>query len=577
MAPILPQHHWHLLPPPDAEISSLAREARIPPLLATLLYHRGCRTAEQMREFLNPSPARLNRPDSLPDINRATERIITALQRQEPILIYGDYDVDGICGTAILFSVLKGLGARVGYYLPHRHTEGYGVSPAGIEFALKNNFRLIITNDCGSGDVETLITARSAGIDIIVTDHHEPGALPPPALAFVNPKRPDSAYPFRELAGVGVVFKFVWSILAALNRPKEELIAWLDLVGLGTIADVVPLTGENRIIARLGLTALKHSPRPGIRALFAVSRLNPRSLSARDISFGLAPRINAAGRIGHARTALELLLTEDEKIAADLARELEELNHSRQKVEEVMMAEALNLIESEHKEENRVLILARPLWNEGVIGIVAAKLVERFWRPCIMISLRGEIGKGSGRSVSGFNLYQALQANRGYLRKLGGHRYACGLQIARDQIAPFEEAINRFASELPAETFQPTLHIEAQADLEEINSELLDHLTSLQPFGPENPEPILTSTGLEVVGYPRRIGKDKRHLKFKVRSKTTILTAIAWERSDEILNLQVGQPNHLDICYTLTADNFNDRLQLQLNILDLRTQKNSKG
>ncbi|MGQ9707461.1 MAG: single-stranded-DNA-specific exonuclease RecJ [bacterium] len=572
MKPILADHHWHLPPPPTPELRSLACAAQIPPLVATLLYHRGCHTIEEMKEFLNPSPARLNRPDTLPDINIATERTLSAVEKKEPILIYGDYDVDGICGTAILQQVLKNLGARVFYYLPHRHTEGYGISPGGIEFAIKNNIRLIITNDCGSADIEPISTAQNAGIDIIVTDHHEPGVTPPPALAFVNPKRPDSTYPFRELAGVGVAFKFVWSILTALNRPKEDLTALLDLVGLGTIADVVPLIGENRIIARLGLTALSRSRRPGIRALLEVSRLNQKPLTARVISFGLAPRINAAGRIGHASTALELLLTEDKKIASDLASELEQLNRTRQEIEENIIADALNVIETERKHECRVMVLARAGWNEGVIGIVAAKLVDRFWRPCIMISLRDELGKGSARSISGFNLYQALLATQSYLRAFGGHRYAAGLQISREQIVPFDEAINQFASDMPAEIFHPTLHIEAQTDLGEITHELLNYLISLQPFGPENPEPILTSTGLEVVGYPRRVGKERQHLKFKVRSGATILPAIAWDRSDEILNLQIGQPNHLDICYTLTADSFNGRNQLQLNILDLRSR-----
>lgn len=571
MPPIEPDHHWHLPPPPASEIQLLARTAQIPPLIATLLYQRGCQTKEQIEEFLNPSAARLHRPQTLPDIKLATERIITALKKKERILIYGDYDVDGICGTAILVSVLKKLGGDVLYYLPHRQTEGYGVSPAGIEFAVKSGVKLIVTNDCGSADIDAITRASDAGMDIIVTDHHEPGALHPPALAFVNPKRGDSSYPFRELAGAGVAFKLAWSILAELNRTKEELTELFDLVGLGTIADVVPLVGENRIIARLGLAALGCSSRVGIKALFATSRLNPKTISGRELTFGLAPRINAAGRIGHAEIALKLMLTEDEDEAVQLAGELEQMNRARQEIEETISADALRMIEAEGKEQRRVLVLARSGWNEGVIGIVAAKLVERFWRPSIIISLRGETGKGSGRSVSGFNLYQALKETKKYLCAFGGHRYAAGLVLRAEQVAPFEEAINEIAANMPAEIFEPALHIEARADLSELNLQLLHHLAKLQPFGPDNPEPIFATTGLEVVGYPRRIGKGKEHLKFKVRSKQTVLPAIAWDRSDEILNLETGKPGHLDICYTITVDNYNGSNQPQLNILDMKS------
>ncbi len=579
---IEPDHHWNLPPAPVPEIQSLARAAQVPLLIATVLYQRGFRTVAEIERFLNPSPALLNRPDTLPDINCATDRIVQALNKNERILVYGDYDCDGISGTAILVSVLKNLGGDALYYLPHRSTEGYGVSQAGVDFAIKNGVRLIITNDCGSADIGPITRANQAGIDVIVTDHHEPSAVHPPALAFVNPKRTDSSYPFRELAGAGVAFKLAWSVLAACNRPKQELAGLLDLAGLGTIADCVPLTGENRILAWLGLAALSKSTRPGIRALFASSRISPQTLNARDVSFGLAPRINAPGRIGHAETALKLLLTDDEVAAAQLAGELEKLNRSRQEIEETILTDALRIIDAERKYERRVMVLGKEGWNEGIIGIVAARLVERFWRPNIMISLRGQSGRGSGRSVSGFNLYAALKATEKHLSAFGGHCYAAGLVLPRQQIAPFEQAINEFACSLSPEIFQPTLHIDARADLNELNSELLEQLRKLQPFGSDNPEPIFATTGLEVVGYPRQIGKDKKNLKFKVRSKTTVLSAIAWGRSEDILNLEIGKPGHLDICYTITDlsfraksrnpfDNTNPRNQVQLNILDLKS------
>jgi single-stranded-DNA-specific exonuclease len=568
---ILPQNNWQLPVSESTAITELACATGLPILIATLLYNRGCKTPADCEAFLNPSPARLHRPDTLPDINLATERILDAVKNKEPILVYGDYDVDGICGTAILVTTLKQIGALVNYYLPHRHTEGYGVSRAGVEFAIKNHFRVMITNDCGSTDIENLSHAYRAGIDVIVTDHHEPGKLHPPALAFVNPKRSDSNYPFRELAGAGVAFKLAWQLLASLNRAKEELIALLDLVGLATIADIVPLIGENRILARLGISALNKSERPGFRMLLEVSRLHSKKLSPRDIAFALAPRINAAGRVSHARTALELLLTNDENTARSLAQQLEQLNRIRQQQEDIILNEARRLIETHAKYDKRVLVLAQPHWNEGIIGIVASKLVDEFWRPCILISLLPDIGKGSARSVSGFNLYEALKNTSEHLINFGGHRYAAGVKIKPDKIPLFEHSINEYAASLPDSIFQPTLKIEALADLNEITLQIVNYLSKLQPFGPDNPEPIFASTGLEVVGYPRRIGKNKDHLKFKVRAGNVVLPAIAWERSCDIINLQIGQPGHLDICYTLTSDNFNGTKQIRLNVLDLKT------
>lgn len=573
MSRIVPEYHWQLPATEESEIAELVRITHLPPLIVKLLYHRGCRTAEACHEFINPSPTRLHRPDRLPDIDRATERIISAIRNRELILVYGDYDVDGICGTAILVSTLKKLGGLVNYYLPHRHHEGYGISRAGIDYAIRHGVNLIITTDCGATDIQNLRIAQEAGIDVIVTDHHEPGEIPPPALAFVNPKRRDSAYPFRELSGAGVAFKLAWQLLASSNGNKEELVSLFDLVGLATIADVVPLIGENRIIARLGLQALNRTNRLGIRALVATSRLDSRKLTARDVAFVLAPRINAAGRVSHARTALELLMAEDENTAWELAAQLEQLNRTRQRMEETILSDARRFIDAAAKLNQRVLVLAQPGWNEGVIGIVAARLTEEFWRPCILISLSGEIGKGSGRAISGFNLYEALSQTRNYLVNFGGHCYAAGLRIRRDLVQPFEEAINHYAANLPASVFQPTLKIDAVADLKEITPELLQYLAQLQPFGPDNPEPVFASIGLEVVGYPRRFGKNREHLRFKVRSDDKVLSVIAWNRSEEIINLHIGKPGHLDICYTLTNDNFNGDNQIQLELVDLRTNE----
>jgi single-stranded-DNA-specific exonuclease len=571
MASVKPTHRWNLPSGPAGDLTALARAAGVPELVVSLLQHRGLTGLDDIKAFLEPNPAALRKPDLLPDIARATERITAALERRERILVYGDYDVDGVTGTALLVSVLAQLGADVSCYLPARETEGYGFSLKGAEHCRENGVRLVITNDCGTGDRTALAAARDAGIDVIVTDHHElkAGAEPLPAFAFVNPKRPDSAYPFRELAGVGVAFKLAWSVLAALGRPKSELTSLLDLVGLGTMADVVPLVDENRVIARLGLSAIRHSPRPGIRALVEVARLKGRSLASHEIGFMLAPRINAAGRVGRAEQAVRLLLSSDEATARQIAAELDGLNRQRQALEEEIFSQAIEKVNARRLAERRALVVAGSGWHEGVIGIVAARLVEEFYRPSIVVALKGDRGKGSGRSIAGFNLHQALEHCAAHLVGFGGHRYAAGLVVEPYKLPRFEQALIEYADQLPEDVYQPSLQVEAVAHLDEIDRDLMAALDRFEPFGPDNPPPLFASLGLEVVGYPRRVGKD--HLKFRVRSGERVLEAIAWGRSRELLNLRIGEKNHLDICYTVGRRTYADKTSIQLTIRDLAT------
>jgi len=609
-------------------VSALSRELELPELAVDLLLRRGYSSADEIRSFLEPSPARLRKPDLLPDIVPATERIIAAINRHERILIYGDYDVDGVTGTVLLVSTLSSLGAEVLYYLPHREAEGYGFSAKGLEYAAENGARLIVTNDCGSNDIFTLAAAKEAGIDVIVTDHHEIAnrrvqspesrnqnaecLTPEPAanlqsaisnlqsempLALVNPKRADSQYPFRELAGVGVAFKLAWSVLSALNRPKEELIALLDLVGLGTIADIVPLVDENRILARIGLNAIRRSPRPGIQALLKVAGIADRPLSGYSIGFMLGPRINAAGRVGHAELAVRLLLTKDGSEAAELAAELDNLNRSRQSLEERILNQATALIETGKLADRRAMVVAAEGWHVGVIGIVAAKLVDRFSRPCIVVALKDDRGKGSGRSVTGFNLHAALTACSEHLTAFGGHKYAAGVSLARRNLAGFSAALADYADALPEEVFEPTLHIDVVAPIDRIDDALLNALEKFEPFGPDNSEPLFASLDCEVVGYPRKVGKN--HLKLSLRAGERALEAIAWGRSAEIVNLGgdmtqsssigiVSQADDkvksgastltststsakLDICYSVSRRTWNGRTSTQLTLRDFRT------
>ncbi|MBM3332496.1 single-stranded-DNA-specific exonuclease RecJ [candidate division WOR-3 bacterium] len=594
MPAVRPTHHWRLPTQTESDLLSLGRELELPELVVNLLRRRGYSTADDIRAFLDPSPARLRKPELLPDIVPATERIIAAIKRRERILIYGDYDVDGVTGTVLLVSVLGRLGADVIYYLPHREAEGYGFSAQGLGFAAERGAKLIVTNDCGSNDHATLAAARDAGIDVIVTDHHEVAAgrsqkaerriqkseVPETEsaicdlhsakpMALVNPKRADSKYPFRELAGVGVAFKLAWSVLSALGRPKQELIALLDLVGLGTIADIVPLTDENRVLARIGLNAIRQSPRPGFQALLKVAGIADKPLTGYSVGFMLAPRLNAAGRVGHAELAARLLLTGDKAEAATLAAELDSLNRSRQSLEERILAQATTLVETGRLADRKTIVVAAEGWHEGVIGIVAAKLVDRFSRPCIVVALKGEKGKGSGRSVTGFNLHAALAACSGHLLAFGGHKYAAGLSVTREDLAGFSSALAAYADGFPEEVFEPTLHIDAVAPIEKIDDAFVTALEKFEPFGPDNASPLLASLGIEVVGYPRKVGKN--HLKLSVRSGERTLEAIAWGRSAEITNLEAGTGSRLDICYTVGRNTYGGRTATQLTLRDFRT------
>ncbi len=570
---ISPACRWHL-PAPIESAGSIA--PGLPRLAAELLLRRGHDSPDALAAFLEPSASRLTRPDDLPDIEPATERIIRAMRDRERVLVCGDYDADGVTATAVMVLTLRRLGIEAGWYLPDRVREGYGFSIGGVERARNLGAELIVTVDCGTSDHASAAAARAAGIDLVITDHHElrtPDAPLPDALAVVNPHRPDASTAFPHLAGVGVAFKLAWNVLSRLGRPREELTELLDLVTIGTIADVVPLVGENRVIARLGLPAIQHSARPGIQALLAVAGIADRPLSSRDVAFAFAPRINAAGRVGDAGRALELLIADDAEAARAIAEELNRLNRGRQVSEERVLAEALNLIEREGLVAGRTLVLAGPGWPEGVIGIVASRLADRFWRPTVVISLRDGRGRGSGRSIPGFDLHAALEACSGALEGFGGHRAAAGLALSADRLAEFRRLFELQAASLPDESLKPALSVDAVARLEEIDDELVGALERFEPFGEGNPRPMLATFGLEVVGNPRRVGRN--HLRLNLRDGAVVREAIAWGRSSDLPGIILGQPGSLDIVYTPVRRSYNGRTSVQLEIRDLRTDDGS--
>ncbi|MEO0091746.1 MAG: single-stranded-DNA-specific exonuclease RecJ [candidate division WOR-3 bacterium] len=554
----------------NENVDCLAQELKLPKFIVSILYERGYETYQQIYDFLNPSLANLYPPKLLVDMEKAVSRIIRCLEKKEPILIYGDYDVDGVSGSALLLRILRVLGAQVSFYIPHRQKEGYGLSDTGVLYAKAYGFSLIITVDCGTTDFTEIDMASKMGIDVIVCDHHEPKEVLPNAYAIINPKRHDSVYPFRELAGVGVAFKLAWALLASLNQPKEYLVEHLDLVALGTIADVVPLIDENRILAKFGLKQIAKTKKVGLQALLKVAGLSPRQITPYDVGFIIAPRINASGRISCAEKAVRLFITDDNKEAELIAQELNQENAQRQNMEMEILNSAIEIIEKKNMAENKVMILANDSWHEGVVGIGASRLVDRYFRPTILLSIKEDRAKGSGRSIPGFNLYQALKYCQDSLLSFGGHKYACGVIIEKDKIEEFSEKMQVYAQEnLPQELLQRKIYIDAPIALHEITPELLKIIQKFEPFGQENPCPVFMTSGLEVVGYPRVVGQE--HLRFNVReNKDKVLEAIAFGRSDEILRLQKGKENHLDIVYTFDEHSFAGKTKIQLVIKDMR-------
>ncbi|MEO0076212.1 MAG: single-stranded-DNA-specific exonuclease RecJ [candidate division WOR-3 bacterium] len=554
----------------NVNVYEIASTLKLPPFIVAILFERGYRTVKAINDFLNPSLAQLYKPNQLPDIEKAVQRIIRAVKKKEAILIYGDYDVDGLTSTALLLKALRLIGANVSYYIPHRQKEGYGLSETGILYAKSHGFNLIITVDCGTTDFVEIDRTNKFGIDVIICDHHEPKEILPDAYAIINPKRIDSQYLFSELAGVGVTFKLVWALFSALNYSKESLLEYLDFVALGTISDVAPLINENRILVKFGLKRLANTTKVGLRELLKACGLGNKEITPYDVGFILGPRINAAGRLSNAEKVVRLLITDDKKEASIIATELNWENQRRQSLELAIVNDALKIIKEENLEKNKILVLASKNWHEGVIGIVASRLVELYYRPTILFSIKDEFAKGSGRSIPGFNIFQAIKFCENYLTAFGGHKYACGIILPKENIDDFTQKIQTYTdTNLPLELLIPKIYIDAEVALQDLDNNLLKIIKKFEPFGQDNPCPIFQTKGLEIVGYPRVVGKD--HLKFRVReNKTKILDAIAFGHSDKILLLQKGKENHLDIVYTFDEHCFAGKSQLQLIIKDLK-------
>jgi single-stranded-DNA-specific exonuclease len=557
-------------------VKKLSDELGISPVLAEILVRRRIDTFESARAFFRPTLKDLHDPFLMHGMEQAVDRIVGAVSRKERILVYGDYDVDGTSGTALLWTFLKNLGADVHYHIPDRVKEGYGLSEAGIERAKQLGVGLIVTVDCGITALKQVELARDSGIEVIICDHHEPGDAVPNALAVLDPLVPICKYPYKDLCGCSVAFKLIQALsrhesIRPFTDGDEEgfLSRYLDFVTLATTADIVRLTGENRVLVKLGLELLNSNPRPGVHALIETSGLKVGSITTGKIVFVLAPRINAVGRLGDATRAVELLTCDSYAHALELAQVFEEENRNRRKIDEDTFLEAQEIVEKYLDVENdSAIVLHQETWHPGVIGIVASRLVERYYRPTIMMTTVDGMAKGSARSVAGFDIYQALRRCEDKLVQFGGHKYAAGLSVEIDRLDEFKEAFNVVAKELlTEELLTPEIRIDAEISLRELTPKFVRVLSQFAPFGPGNMRPVFVARGVELYGTPRIVGNN--HLKFKVKTNGQIFDAIGFGLGGLIGKLGNGKKT-LDLAFSLDEGEFAGETIPQLKIRDLK-------
>jgi single-stranded-DNA-specific exonuclease len=555
--------------PSAAAVDRLCRDLSLPPVLCRLLALRGFGETAAARDFLRPHAGQIHPPTGLAGMGDAVARLARAVRAGETVLVHGDYDVDGICSTALFYRALRMMGGRPVPYVPHRLQDGYDLSDAGIAAAREAGATLILTGDCGIVAHDAVDRAAAAGIDVVVTDHHTPGETLPRAAAVVNPNRRDCGYPDKGLAGVGVAYKVMCALAAELGLPQERLHALLDLVAVATIADIAPLAGENRALVRWGLRVLPQTPNPGLRALLRSTGLAGKELTASQVGYVLAPRINAVGRMGEALRGVRLLTTDDPAEAASIAEVLEQENRWRQTVDGQTLREAMAALEASYDpDRDRGVVLASEGWHPGVIGIVASRVVERIHRPTVLIALPpGEDGKGSARSIPRFHLYEAMRDCAGLLTRFGGHKHAAGCSIRPENVDAFRAAFDaRCRAAMDDDHLVPEVRIDLRVSLEHATLELVRMLRHAGPFGAGNATPVFAATGVSVAGYPKVVGQN--HLKMTLRSGARTVDAIGFGMADRATEPWLAGP--LDAAFKLEENTYNGRTSLQARLVDLR-------
>jgi single-stranded-DNA-specific exonuclease len=558
---------WTIKKADEQKVLLLQQSLNISQALCGILVNRGIENFEQARNYFRPDIRQLHDPWLMKDMDKAVAGILRAMEKKEKILVFGDYDVDGTTAVACMVQMLCKIydPAHINYYIPHRHREGYGISKAGIEYAKENGYRLIISVDCGIKSVDLVNEAAAAGIDFIICDHHLPDSMLPAAIAILNPKQADCQYPCKDLCGCGVAFKLITALSVKLGLPESAYFRFLDLVAIAIAADIVPMTGENRILAFYGLKKLNEDPNHGIRALMELSGLkSPASITS--VVFMVAPRVNAAGRMDDARKAVQMFVAESFADSLAYAKLLHADNSDRKEADSNITQEALAIIEGDDILRNRnSTVLYQSHWHKGVVGIVASRLIETYYRPTIVLTKSGELVSGSARSVQGFNLYEAIHACREHLLGYGGHFAAAGMTLSPGKVELFSKKFEEVVSATIEPQFLiPELKIDAEIQFPEINFSLFNILQQMEPFGPENMKPVFISRGVRDTGYSKLIRE--KHIRFSLRQQDTVLTGIGFNMADKMELLK----NPVDIVYTLDENVWNGERSLQMKVLDVK-------
>lgn len=555
---------WQIYDIDENKIEEISKKYGLNKLLSTILVNRNIIDEKNIEMFLKPTRNDFYNPFLVSDMEKAVERIIKAIKEKENVTIYGDYDVDGITSITVLKSFLQDRGLEVSTYIPNRLDEGYGLNNSAIEKIAKAGCQLMITVDCGISAIEEIEYANSLGIETVITDHHETVEELPNAFAVIDNKRKDSTYPFRELAGVGVVFKLIQAISIKLNLKEEEYLKYLDIVCIGTISDIVPLVDENRVITKLGLMLVEQTKNIGLRAILKVSGYS--KIDSNTISFGIAPRINACGRMGVAEEALELFLSKNVNQVNELVRKLNERNRVRQETEKEIFESAKRQIEEKKLNQNNTIVVAGENWHHGVIGIVSSKITDMYFKPSILLSFEEDgIGKGSGRSIPGFDLHDALMKCNDCIEKFGGHSMAIGITIKRENFEKLKNKLEEIAVEEHINEIVPVIKIDAKIDLSEINKDMVESLKQLEPFGEGNKMPIFAFKNLKIDSI--RALSEGKHLKLTLKDNNFIVSAIGFNMGELVEDYRIG--DKVDIVGTLEINSFNGMDSIQINMKDM--------
>ena len=552
--------------------NKLANELSISPVLAKLLVQRGIVTFDDARSFFRPDLNDLHDPFLMKDMDKAVERLTKAMQSNEKILIYGDYDVDGTTSVSLVYRFLVKFYSNLDFYIPDRYNEGYGISIKGIDFAAQNNFKLIIALDCGIKAVEKIKYAKTLGVDFIICDHHNPDDELPPAVAVLDSKRADCNYPYKHLSGCGVGFKLMQAFAMENNIRFEELIPLLDLVALSIASDIVPITGENRILAFYGLKQINSNPSTGVKAIIEVCGLKDREISISDIVFKIGPRINASGRMKLATEAVELMVSRDYNFAYERSGTINEYNNDRKDLDKNITDDAIALIRQDDTySERKSIVVFKPDWHKGVIGIVASRLAEEYYKPSVVLTESNGFASGSARSVLGFDLYKAVESCKDVLENFGGHMYAAGLTMKIEHVDEFSRRFEKYVAEhIEEDQTYPQIDIDAIIEFKDITPKFFRVLKQFGPFGPGNMKPVFESKNVYDFGSSRLVGKDQEHLKLELTdsSSENVMSGIAFRMYE--FNDHLKALNPLDICYTLEENNFNGNTSIQLMIRDIK-------